>query len=60
MSKRNGQELTQLVQVLGVQPVDAARRILEEARLGRQVPRWLRRAARSITRRASGSGGTHA
>jgi hypothetical protein len=57
MSKRNGQEFTQLVQVLGVQPVDAARRILEEARLGRQVPRWLRRAARAITRRASAGSG---
>lgn len=52
MSKRNSQEFSQLAHHFGVEPVDAAKRILKEARLGRQVPRWLRRAARALTRKA--------
>jgi len=58
-TQRTRYDFAQLAQAFGINEVDAARRILDEARLGRPAPRWLRRAARSITRRASGSG-THA
>jgi hypothetical protein len=59
-SRRKSPDFTLLAAALGLQPIDAARRILDEERAGRKAPRWVRRAARSITRRASGSGGTHA
>jgi hypothetical protein len=54
MTKHTTQDFTQLAQAFGLQPVDAARHILDDARLGKQVPRWLRRAARAITRTDSG------
>jgi hypothetical protein len=55
MSKNNSQDFNQLAIAFGLDPVDAARHILERERLGKQVPRKLRRAARAITRRHSGS-----
>lgn len=59
-TQRTRYDFVQLAQAFGINEVVAARRILDEARLGKQVPRWLRRAARAISRRASGPGGTHA
>jgi hypothetical protein len=57
MSKRDHKEFTQLAQAFGLQPFDAAKHVLDEARLGRPVARWLRRAARTLTRRAAGPEG---
>jgi hypothetical protein len=55
MSKHGKRDCKQVAQFLGVQPLDAARRILEAERAGKQVPRRLRRAARAIVRGASDS-----
>ena len=55
MSKRNHQEFTQLALAFGTNEIDAAKHILDQERAGRQLPRWLRRAARAIARRASRS-----
>jgi hypothetical protein len=35
-----------------VDPTDAAKHVLEQVRMGKQVPRHLRRAARAIARRS--------
>jgi hypothetical protein len=53
MSKHTNHDFTRLALALGLQPVEAARLILDQQRQGRQIPRWLRRAARSIERRSS-------
>jgi hypothetical protein len=52
-SRRKSPDFKLLAEALGLQPIDAARHVLEQERLGRKAPRWVRRAARSISRRAS-------
>ena len=56
MSKHTHHEFKQLAHALGLLPVDAARLVLDQQRQGKQVPRWLRRAARAIDRRSSPAG----
>ncbi len=56
MSKqRTKQDFEQLAHALGVHPIDAAKHVLDEVNLGRKPPRWVRRAARAITRRTQGA-----
>lgn len=54
-TKRNHHDFTRIAQALNVCPIEAAKHVLDAARSGKQLPRWMRRAARSITRRASAS-----
>jgi hypothetical protein len=51
-SRHTSGEFTQLAEAFGLNVIDAANHVLELARQGRQLPRWMRRAARTITRRA--------
>jgi hypothetical protein len=54
MSKpRTRQDFEQFAYAVGMPPFDAAERVLKEVKLGRKPPRWMRRAARALTRRAN-------
>jgi hypothetical protein len=54
-SKRTNQEFMQLAQALDLSPISAAEIVMDKVRLGKKLPRWMRRAARSLTRRAQAS-----
>jgi len=54
-SHHTTEQFVQFAEAIGVNRFDAANRIMAEVRLGKKPARWIRRAARSIIRRASGS-----
>jgi hypothetical protein len=55
--QRKRQCFAKIAESMRLDPIDAARRVLDRSRF-KKPPRWLRRMARDIIRRASGSGGT--
>jgi hypothetical protein len=54
-SNRKSPDFSRIALAMGVHPLDAANQVMEAARAGKQPPRWMRRAAKALTRRSHSS-----